>query len=58
MVAIRNCNQKRVKMDWMFYTKIIAGVATVVIVGMLIKELVNSIKRSNNGEVSKKWDID
>ncbi len=45
-------------MDWMFYTKIIAGVATVVIVGMLIKELVSSIKRSNNGEVSKKWDID
>jgi hypothetical protein len=45
-------------MDFMFYTKIIAGIATVIIVVMLVKELVSSIKRSNNGEVSKKWDID
>jgi len=45
-------------MDWMFYTKIIAAVITVVIVGMLLKELIASIKRSNKGEVSKKWDID
>jgi len=45
-------------MDWMFYTKIIAFIVTVIIVGMLIKELVSSIKRSNDGEVSKKWDID
>ena len=45
-------------MGWMFYTKIIAGVITVVIVGMLVRELVSSIKRSNRGEVSKKWDID
>jgi len=45
-------------MDWIFYTKIIAFIVTVVVVGMLIKELVSSIKRSNDGEVSKKWDID
>ena len=45
-------------MDWIFYTKIIAGAITVIIVGMLIRELVSSIKRSNRGEVSKKWDID
>ena len=45
-------------MDFMFYTKIIAGIATVIIVGMLLKELISSIKRSKDGEVSKKWDID
>ena len=45
-------------MDWLFITKIIAGVATFLLVIMLIRELVSSIKRSNNGEVSKKWDID
>jgi hypothetical protein len=45
-------------MDWIFYTKIVALIATVAIVGVLLKELVVAIKRSKNGEVSKKWDID
>ncbi len=45
-------------MDYLFYTKIIAGIITVVVVFMLIKELISSIKRSKDGEVSKKWDID
>ena len=40
------------------FTKIIAAIATVAIVWFLLKELISSIKRSNNGEVSKKWDID
>jgi len=45
-------------MDWIFYTKIIACIITVAILGVLVKELVTSIRRSKNGEVSKKWDID
>jgi len=45
-------------MDWIFYTKIIAGIATVIIVWLVFKEIVHSIKRSNRGEVSDKWDID
>ena len=45
-------------MDWIFYTKIFAFVITVIVVWLIAKELVSSIKRSNRGEKSKKWDID
>ena len=45
-------------MDWIFYTKIGAGFLTIIVVWLLLKELISSIKRSKRGEVSKKWDID
>jgi len=45
-------------MDWVFYTKIVAFLITIVIVWLILKELIASIKRSNRGETSKKWDID
>jgi len=45
-------------MNWVFYTKIVAGIITIIVVTMLLKELIGSIKRSKDGEVSKKWDID
>jgi len=45
-------------MDWIFYTKIVAFIATIIVVWLLGKELVGSIKRSNDGETSKKCDLD
>jgi len=45
-------------MDWMFYTKIVAAIATIAILYILIKEISSSIKSSKNGEVSKKCDLD
>jgi len=45
-------------MDWMFYTKIVAGIITVVILWKLIKELKDVVRRDKSGEVSKKCDLD
>jgi len=45
-------------MDWIFYTKIIAGVITVVILWMLIKELKAVVKRDKSGETSGKCELD
>ena len=45
-------------MDWIFYTKIVAAIITVVILWKLIKEFRDVIKRDKSGEVSKKCDLD
>ena len=45
-------------MDWMFYTKIVAGIITAVILWKLIVELKEVVKRDKRGEVSKKCDLD
>ena len=45
-------------MNWIFYTKIIAGAITVVILWKLIKELKESIKRDKDGETSGRCDLD
>ena len=45
-------------MDWIFYTKIVAGVITVVILWLIIKELKNAVKRDKDGERSRKCDLD
>jgi len=45
-------------MDWIFYTKIGAAIITVVILYLVFKEIKAVVKRSNNGEVSKKCDLD
>lgn len=42
----------------MFYTKTIAGTITVVIVVMLARELVRSVKSDKDGRANKKWDLD
>ncbi len=45
-------------MDWIFYTKIIAGAITLIIIWKLIKELKEVIRRDKSGEVAKKCDLD
>ncbi|NPA28462.1 MAG: hypothetical protein GXN91_05425 [Epsilonproteobacteria bacterium] len=46
-------------MEWIFYTKIVAFIMTLAILYLLGKELIGSIKRSNNNEgPDNKWDID
>ena len=45
-------------MDWIFYTKIVAGIITVIILWMLIKELKTVVKRDKRGERSGKCELD
>ncbi|NPA50480.1 MAG: hypothetical protein GXO02_02505 [Epsilonproteobacteria bacterium] len=46
---------------WVIVTKIFAGILTIIVLFLLIKELRTTIKRSNAGETGdgdKRWDID
>ncbi len=45
-------------MDWIFYTKIVAFVITVVVVWVVFKELKGAIKDDRDGKKSSKCELD
>jgi len=46
------------KLDWVFYTKIVAAILTIIILWLVWKELKKAIKDDKEGKTSGKCDLD